>query len=485
MTLQAKDGTADQIVIAAGTFVETAGFEPPGGSGGTYEPEGSDALTITGAGPAATILTSSGTGNIFLFNLGSNNSRSITMRDLTARVPATFDDGLGSAFQTTGDTLDNVDIVSRNPGSDGIASAVGTGNVFRNGEIRGESGGTVDDALRSDSAGGSLLVEDARVVGASWALQTTGGTSNLIARRVAVVDARTYGVIVTRGSLTVENSVFTIDDGIGLRASASAEDATLVANHVTIVNSAGTDPAIEIEKTSGVGDVSTTVSNSILRGFQNGYEVAAAPGPGFGVSTLTVRYSNFPNKGIEGGVFDVATGNTEANPQLKADYSLPSTSPSVDAGDPAAGGLTTDFLGALRPTDGNGDGIARRDQGAFEYQPPAPAGGGGGNGGGSGGSGGGAGPAADTTAPETAIAKGPGKKVAKGKAKFRFGSSEAGSSFECKLDGRKVSRCKSPKRYSGLAAGRHTFKAWATDAAGNKDASPAKRRFRVPPSGVV
>ena len=66
--------------------------------------------------------------------------------------------------------------------------------------------------------------------------------------------------------------------------------------------------------------------------------------------------------------------------------------------------------------------------------------------------------AADTTPPQTKIAKGPGKKLAKGKAKFSFSSSEPGSSFACKLDKKKPAPCRSPKTYSGLKPGRHTFK---------------------------
>jgi hypothetical protein len=86
----------------------------------------------------------------------------------------------------------------------------------------------------------------------------------------------------------------------------------------------------------------------------------------------------------------------------------------------------------------------------------------------------------DTIAPQTKITTGPGKGLAKGKAKFAFRSSEAGSRFECKLDRKKVARCKSPRRYTGLKPGRHSFSVWAIDAAGNKDPTPAKRSFRVP-----
>lgn len=103
--------------------------------------------------------------------------------------------------------------------------------------------------------------------------------------------------------------------------------------------------------------------------------------------------------------------------------------------------------------------------------PLAPPGGGG-NGGGGGSN--------DTTPPQTKIVKGPGKKLAEGKAKFSFRSSKSGSHFTCKLDKRKAKACISPKRYAGLKPGSHTFKVWAIDAAGNKDPTPAKRRFKVP-----
>ena len=89
-------------------------------------------------------------------------------------------------------------------------------------------------------------------------------------------------------------------------------------------------------------------------------------------------------------------------------------------------------------------------------------------------------PGPDTEAPRTTIVSGPGKKLDRGVAKFSFKSSEAGSTFRCKLDGKKTARCKSPKRYRHLKPGRHVFKVWATDASGNKDPTPAKRRFRVP-----
>ena len=61
---------------------------------------------------------------------------------------------------------------------------------------------------------------------------------------------------------------------------------------------------------------------------------------------------------------------------------------------------------------------------------------------------------------------------------FRFRSSEAGSTFECKLDRRAWRQCSSPKRVK-VAPGRHKFRARATDSAENTDPTPAISRWRV------
>jgi len=61
---------------------------------------------------------------------------------------------------------------------------------------------------------------------------------------------------------------------------------------------------------------------------------------------------------------------------------------------------------------------------------------------------------------------------------FRFASSESGSSFRCKLDARPFRGCTSPRVYR-VKRGRHTFRVFAIDRAGNRDGTPAVFRFRV------
>jgi hypothetical protein len=88
-------------------------------------------------------------------------------------------------------------------------------------------------------------------------------------------------------------------------------------------------------------------------------------------------------------------------------------------------------------------------------------------------------PPTDSTPPDTTITSGPGDPTTSTSASLAFTSSESGSTFECKLDAGPYAACTSPKSYSGLAAGQHTFSVRATDAAGNTDASPATRTWTI------
>jgi plastocyanin len=88
-------------------------------------------------------------------------------------------------------------------------------------------------------------------------------------------------------------------------------------------------------------------------------------------------------------------------------------------------------------------------------------------------------PPADTTAPNTRIAAGPSGTTRSRQAAFRFAASEAGSTFECKLDAGRWRSCRSPTTYRRLRIGTHTFQVRARDRSGNLDRTPATRRWRV------
>jgi hypothetical protein len=90
----------------------------------------------------------------------------------------------------------------------------------------------------------------------------------------------------------------------------------------------------------------------------------------------------------------------------------------------------------------------------------------------------GTGTPADTAPPDTTIIAGPSGTTGEAGASFSFDATEP-STFECTLDGSAWTSCSSPKQYSGLAPGQHTFRARATDTAGNTDASPATRTWTI------
>ena len=85
----------------------------------------------------------------------------------------------------------------------------------------------------------------------------------------------------------------------------------------------------------------------------------------------------------------------------------------------------------------------------------------------------------DTQPPNTTVDSGPSGLTNNASPSFGFSSSEGGSTFECKLDSGSFEACSSPKAYSGLGEGAHSFEVRATDPVGNTDASPATRNFTV------
>ena len=90
--------------------------------------------------------------------------------------------------------------------------------------------------------------------------------------------------------------------------------------------------------------------------------------------------------------------------------------------------------------------------------------------------------AADVTAPDTTFVKKP-KTGTRRKATLAFTSTEAGSTFQCKVDSAKTWKtCGSPLKRKRLKVGKHKVQVRAVDSAGNIDQTPAIAKWKVRPS---
>lgn len=86
------------------------------------------------------------------------------------------------------------------------------------------------------------------------------------------------------------------------------------------------------------------------------------------------------------------------------------------------------------------------------------------------------------TIPDTAIDSGPSGSTTATSAQFTFSAAGTATGFECKLDAGAWGNCSSPKSYSNLGVGQHTFSVRALNASGT-DQSPAAQTWTVTAPG--
>ena len=182
---------------------------------------------------------------------------------------------------------------------------------------------------------------------------------------------------------------------------------------------------------------------------------------GTGTAACVIKYSDGPVMTPGGNGCDDFSQSSAAPGFIGGgNFGLLSTSPLIDAGNPDFAPSSTDINGDLRPAHGNTcAGAAIRDIGAFEFQ-------------------------RDCTPPGTRLTRRPHATIStrqrKVRVTFKFVSTEANSTFKCKIDHRALGSCHSPKTYR-LKMGKHKFSVYAVDSHGNRDASPAVKKFKIVP----
>jgi hypothetical protein len=310
---------------------------------------------------------------------------------------------------------------------------------------------TATDALSVEDPGARVSDLAVEHTGAGSALSMVGGT----AERVFAHSAGGIGCGLSGGNVLLRDSVCWATSG----ATAASFDnavgaATATLRNVTAVSAGGGGSGLSV--TAGVLAQATINGRNVIA--DGAGSDVAADGAG-GIASADLANSNYSTEeegAATASVTDAGTGTNQATGPLFADpaagdFHQLAESPTIDAGA---------LDGQLGAVDIDGEPRAQGaapDIGADELA-PLPS---------------------DLRPPDTGIRKGPKKRTPKRHAKFKFGGSEPGVTFECNLDGRGFKPCTSPQKYRSLRRTKHVFAVRAIDRAGNADPTPADRKWRI------
>jgi hypothetical protein len=305
--------------------------------------------------------------------------------------------------------------------------------------VTGGSGNTAVSA-----AGAINAFTDSTWNGGAVGLRLATGSNTV--SRVTVKGAGT-AVRIEAGGLAIDDTVLDLGAGgtAGLLAQPATGTADVTAGFLTVVGGGAGSRGV-VASPAGSGTATVTLTSSIVRG------PATSLVRDGGTASLTVTRSDYQSTlggvtdgggnlvGVDPAFIDAATGN----------YDLRAGSPVVDKA--VAGSAAKDRAGRTRSFDGDRDGVAVPDMGAYELH--------------------------DVTPPTTVITGGPSGPTNDNTPVFTFRSGPD-VTFECELDGSVFQHCTSPVTTTPLPDGGHTFSVRATDEVFNVEASPPRRTFTV------
>lgn len=361
------DGVPDKVIVDAFTYVDDQ----------TLEPDGSDPLTIVGAGPDKTVITSSSNLSIYVMTQGFGE-RPISLKDLSIVAPASFPDTGGAGLFLESGKLDNVNIESKNVGLQTGLNAAGKFE-YNGGRIFSSEGGSISTGVQTyGTEPGQATLDGVDIVGAVIGLYLTDSDQPVVFENGRILGTMNgVSVQAAGGDLSVSNSVIEAGSAAGFTMGSAVSDIT----HLDITNStvvSAGHPSVQaisgvVQNQPNRDSIRVRVNSSIFRDFDSTFNLSAPAASSLGDAYISFENSNFNLLGTRtgDGTTYVPVSNINQDPLFSTagDYSLSAGSPSIDAGDPLLTEPVTDILGASRTVDGNGDGIAVRDQGAYEFSP--------------------------------------------------------------------------------------------------------------------
>jgi PKD domain len=328
-------------VVGPLDFTGTIALEPGAGTPGIDligSGQGAGGTRIRATANHSQVIDVGATSSIRNLRAVSANDEMIVIGDIVVRL-------LSGADAT------DVTAASEHPGEDtGFSMSAGPGESVLD-RVTADPGLFQGSGLGT----GSLEIRDSQITGQTAFLHVIGGTARILRTTL-------------RGEIGISHS------GGPLTVSSSVLDVTSTGTYV----SGGAPGPVELRNVTVLGDGDgngvwssgsppVTVVGSIVRGFapdllQSGGGVLSA-----GTSDFSTKMGTITDLG----------GNVDVDPRFvnraTGDLRLQPQSVVIDAAGgqpPAAGESPFDRIGTARLVDGNGDGSALRDMGAFEYRPP-------------------------------------------------------------------------------------------------------------------
>jgi plastocyanin len=316
----------------------------------------------------------------------SNNTHSLFNREPTTtitHVGIDIPDGNGVAglLLFNGGTVSDFRVEGATPGARNATGASISGNAtLDDGFIDGPYGQGGSGISRA--AGGTVVVRNVRASGATG-IDLEAGSATLANIHTTGSDA---GVAVHTGAnVSIVNSRIrlsgtpTSPGRVHALQASGADVPSVTGRHLTIVGSGRANTVgVASVATDGTSKPYIALSDSVVSGFP---VARMADGTVGGVPRLRIDWSLWnpaadraTGAGQLVGDNDVAGEPTFVD-AAAGDYRLRAGSLGIDAGTPGPLGgaeATTDIDGEPRLVDGDGDGNARRDMGAFEYGRRAP-----------------------------------------------------------------------------------------------------------------
>ncbi len=396
---------ADIITVPAGTYTLTAVDNTTQGDNGL--PDITTEITISGTGASQTLITRSGTNIFRIFHVSSNstlrlngvmvsngsatssfiggcilNYGTLTLTDSivsgctaasgggianslgTVEVTRTIITGntastdTGGGIQSVGGSLTiNESVISENQATNGN-NGDGGGIYHSSGGVLNMYDSTVSGNTASDSGGG-IYNEDATLnIYRSTLTQNTSGSGG----------GGIISLTSNAGSFSLVNSTVSGNtsstSGGGIALLNTTQTTMNIINSTIVSNTANTGGGLAINGPVDIG-------NSIMAN-----NTATSQGPDCAGTITTLNYTLIEDTGFC--TLPAGTGNiTDTDPALgplqdnggpTLTHALLAGSPAIDSADNQSA-PATDQRGRARPQDGDGNGTAIADMGAYELEP--------------------------------------------------------------------------------------------------------------------